>query len=62
MKFSSVERPGKPSKAGGGVNGAPPSSLSSIYAFLVTNLVSLVLGVGLGAWIHRRTTSPVRLL
>lgn len=40
-----------------------PSTLSSLYTFLVTNLVSLILGVGLGAWIHRRSvTSPVKLL
>lgn len=32
------------------------SSLSSFYTFLLTNIMSLLLGAGLGAWVYRRST------
>jgi len=40
-------RPTKPSK----------SNISRLYTFLLSNLVSLILGAGLGAWIYRRNAA-----
>lgn len=40
---------------------AERSKFSSIYTFLITNLVSLLVGAGLGAWFYRRSTTQLRV-
>jgi BCL2/adenovirus E1B protein-interacting protein 3 len=38
------------------------STLYTVSTFLMSNLVSLLLGAGLGAWLYRRSTSTIRVL
>lgn len=59
-----TQTPGVSGYRGSSESSKPESknSLSTLYTFLMSNLVSLLLGAGLGAWLYKRSTSPIKVL